>query len=110
MKRQRKTITPEMICKYFGQSARINRGLMGGYRVTTPNGGEIKISQSNIDPIYGGSDVYRAAVLLANEAWGGGKVNGPAAFKLAVIAHSEAEGINMRVADAAGSRGRSSPG
>lgn len=97
MKRQRKKITPEMIRKYFGQDARITQSLFGGFRVRTPRGGDIKISQSNINPVYGGSDVYRAAVLLSQEAWGGGRVKGPAEFKLAVLSHGEAEGVNMRV-------------
>jgi hypothetical protein len=99
MKRKRKTITPEMIRKYFGQNAGITRRLFGGFRVRTPRGVDIKISQSNINLVYGGSDVYRAAVLLSEEAWGGGKVKGPAEFKLAVLAHGEAEDVNMRVAE-----------
>ena len=96
MKRERIAITPEMIRKYFGQSAEIT-SFMGRYTVKTARGGEIKITQSNINPIYGGREVYRATALLANEAWGGGTVNGPAEFKLAMIAHGEAEGVNMRV-------------
>jgi hypothetical protein len=99
MKRQRKPITPEMIRKYFGPGARIT-GFAGRYTVRTANGGEVKISQTNIDPVYGGSDVYRAAVLLSDEAWGGGEVyGGSAEFKLAVLAHGEAEGVNLRVAE-----------
>jgi len=99
MKRQRKTITPEMIRQYFGQSARI-RSFAGRYTVRTSNGGEVKISQTNIDPVYGGSDVCRAAVLLSNEAWGGGRVHGGSPeFKLAMLAHGEAEGVNLRVAE-----------
>jgi hypothetical protein len=96
MKRERIPITPEMIRRYFGQSARIT-SFMGRYTVKTARGGEIKITQSNINPIYGGREVYRATALLASEAWGGGTVNGPAEFKLAMIAHGEAEGVNMRV-------------
>lgn len=99
MKRERKPITPEMIRKYFGKSARIT-GFAGRYRVRTVDGGEVKISQSNINPLYGGSDVYRAAVLLAKEAWGSGKVHGGSAeFKLAMLAHGESEGMNLRVAE-----------
>jgi hypothetical protein len=98
MKRELKTITPEMIREYFGQSARIT-SFAGRYTVKTAGGGEVKISQTNINPVYGGADVYRASVLLANEAWGGGKVNGPADFKLAALAHAENEGVNMRVAE-----------
>jgi hypothetical protein len=97
MKRERKTITPEMIRKYFGQNARITRRIADGWRVRTANGGEIKISQSNINPVYGRADVYRAAVLLANDAWGGGTVNGPPDFMLAMLAHGENESVNLRV-------------
>ena len=96
MKRKRIPITPEMIRTYFGQSARIT-SFMGRFTVRTPRGGEVKITQSNINPIYGGREVYRATALLADEAWGGGTVNGPAEFKMAMIAHGEAEGVNMRV-------------
>lgn len=98
MKRKKIPITPEMIRKYFGPNARIT-SFLGRYTVKTARGGEVKISQSNINPLYGGAEVYRAAVLLANEAWGGGKVNGPADFKMAMLAHGEAEGVNMHVAE-----------
>src|ERR1700722_1112465 len=97
MKRKHKSITPEMIRRYFGQNARIT-SFMGRYRVRTEDGGEVKISQSNINLLYGGSDVHRAVVLLGNEAWGDLTVNGgPAEFKLAMLAHGEAEGINTRI-------------
>jgi hypothetical protein len=97
MKREHKLITPEMIRRYFGQDARIT-SFMGRYRVRTADGGEVKISQSNINPLYGGSDVHRAITLLGNEAWGGLTVNGgPAEFKLAMLAHGEAEGVNIRI-------------
>jgi hypothetical protein len=101
MKRERKTITPDMVRKYFGRSAKIS-SFAGRYTVKTPNGGKVKISQSKITTVYGGSDVYRAVVLLEGEAWGGCKVNGPPEFKLAMIAHGEAEGVNVQV----GERGR----
>jgi hypothetical protein len=97
MKRKHKSITPEMIRRYFGQNARIT-SFMGRYRVRTEDGGEVKISQSNINLLYGGSDVHRAVVLLGNEAWGDLTVNGgPAEFKLAMLAHGEAEGVNTRI-------------
>ena len=96
MKPKRIPITPEMIQPHFGASARIT-SFLGRYTVKTARGGEVKISQSNINPICGGSDVYRAAVLLSNEAWGGGRVNGPADFKLATLAHGECEGVDVRV-------------
>jgi len=96
MKREKKHITREMIQKHFGHDARIT-SFMGRYTVKTARGGEVKITQSNINPIYGGRDVYRATVLLANEAWGGGSVNGPPEFKLAMLAHGDASGVNMRV-------------
>jgi len=99
MKRERKPITPEMIRKYFGNSARIT-GFAGRYRVRTASGGDVKISQSNINPLCGGSDVYRATVLLAKEAWGGGKVHGGSVeFKLACLSHGEAEDVTMRVGE-----------
>jgi hypothetical protein len=98
MKRKKIPITPEMIRKYFGQNARIT-SFMGRYTVKTARGGEVKITQSNINPVYGGADVYRAVALLANEAWGGGQVNGPAEFKLAMLAHGEAEGVKMHIAE-----------
>jgi hypothetical protein len=101
MKPKCKTITPDMIRKYFGRSAKIS-SFAGRYTVKTPNGGKIKISQSQIKTIYGGSDVYRAATLLSREAWGGSKVNGSPEFKLAMLAHGEAEGVNVQV----GERGR----
>lgn len=97
MKRQRKTITPEMLRECFGPNARIT-SFLGRYTVRTARG-EVKISQTNINLVYGGADVYRAVVLLANEAWGGGKVKGPADFKMVILAHGEAEGVNMHVAE-----------
>lgn len=101
MKRKRIPITREMIQRHFGASARITN-FLGRYTVRTVRGGEVKISQSNINPICGGSDVYRAAVLLANEAWGGGKVKGPADFKMAALAWAEHEGVDMRVKERGG--------
>src|ERR1700722_15963535 len=101
MKRERKTITREMIQRYFGANARIT-SFLGRYTVRTARGGEVKISQSNINPICGGSDVYRAAVLLTDEAWGGGRVNGPADFKMVALAHAEYEGVDMRVKERGG--------
>jgi hypothetical protein len=97
MKREHKPITPEMIRRYFGQNARIT-SFMGRYRVRTADGGEVKISQSNITLLYGGSDVHRAVTLLGNEAWGSISVNGgPAEFKLAMMAHGETEGVKIQI-------------
>lgn len=102
MKRKKVPITAEMIRKYFGQNARIT-GFAGRFKVRTANGGEIKISQSNIEPIFGGSDVYSACVRLSQEAWGGGQVYGDSAeSKLSLLAHGEAEGVNLRVAERGG--------
>lgn len=101
MKHKRIRITREMIRRHFGASARIT-SFLGRYTVKTPRGGECKITQRNINPICGGSDVYRASVLLANEAWGGGKVNGPPDFKMAALAHAEFEGVDMRVKERGG--------
>jgi hypothetical protein len=101
MSRKRIPITRDMIQRHFGAGARIS-SFLGRYTVRTARGGEVKISQSNINPVCGGSDVYRAAVLLANEAWGGGRVNGPADFKMAALAHAEHEGVDMRVRERGG--------
>lgn len=101
MKRVLKTITPEMIRRHFGANAQITN-FLGRYTVRTARGGEAKISQRNINPICGGSDVYRACVLLADEAWGGGKVKGPDDFKAAALAHAEFEGVDMRVKERGG--------
>ncbi len=94
-------ITREMIERYFGANARIT-SFLGRYTVRTARGGEVKITDRNINPICGGADVYRAAVLLADEAWGGGQVKGPADFKMAALAHAEYEGVDMRVRERGG--------
>jgi hypothetical protein len=100
MKRQHKTITREMIQQCFGRSARISR-FLGSWKVRTASGGLVKIAQSGIRVVYGGSDVYRSGTLLANEAWGGGQVEDGCSpeTKLAWLAHGEAEGVPMRVGE-----------
>jgi hypothetical protein len=101
MKRKKIPITREMIRRHFGASARIS-SFLGRYTVRTARGGEVKISQSNISPICGGADVYRAAVLLANEAWGGGKVKGSTDFKMVALAWADHERVDMRVKERGG--------
>ena len=88
-----KRITPEMIKKYFGVDAKIERRLGGVFLVRTATGGEIEITRDRIRPHLGGEDVYRAMTLLASEAWGGLKASGPREHILACMAHGEALGV-----------------
>jgi hypothetical protein len=93
---KRKPITKALIKKYFGKDARV-QGFSGHYRVTTPSGGEVLISQKYIKTIFGGEDIYRAVVLLAGECWGGMRAGqGSREFMLASIAHGEALGVDVR--------------
>jgi hypothetical protein len=93
---KRKPITRALIKKYFGKDARIV-GFGGHYRVTTPNGGEVIISQKKIKLIFGGEDIYRAMILLEGECWGSVKAgHGSREFMLASIAHGEALGVDVQ--------------
>jgi hypothetical protein len=98
MKPKRKTITPEMIRQCFGPDAAITKRL-GGYKVTTRDGGEVRITQRNLNPVRLSRRALAGCARLAGEAWGGGTVNGPADFKLAALAWGESEGVNMQVAE-----------
>jgi LPXTG-motif cell wall-anchored protein len=96
MKRRTKPITRVVIKKYFGKDAKVY-GFGGHYRVVTPSGGEVSISQKKINTIYGGEDVYRAVVLLAGECWGGLELKGGSRESmLASMAHGEALGVNVQ--------------
>lgn len=95
MKRKSKPITKELIRKYFGKNAKVY-GFGGRYRVTTPTGGVVTITQNEVKVLYGGDDVYRAQTLLIGECWGSGKVHGSREYMLASIAHGEAEGVNIQ--------------
>jgi hypothetical protein len=95
MKHKNKPITKELIKKYFGKNAKVH-GFAGHYRVTTPTGGKVTITQSEVKLIYGGDDVYRAMTLLMGECWGSGKVRGSREFMLAFVAHGEASGVNIQ--------------
>jgi len=90
-----KRITAEMIKKYFGVDAEIERRLGGVFLVRTATGGEIEITRDRIRPHLGGEDVYRAMTLLASEAWGGIKASGPREHILACMAHGEALGVKV---------------
>jgi hypothetical protein len=96
MKQRRKPITRAVIKKYFGKDARVI-GFGGRYRVTTPSGGELLISQKKIKLIFGGDDIYRAMTLLEGECWGAVKAgHGSREFMLASIAHGEALGVDVQ--------------
>lgn len=98
MKRQLKTITPEMLRRRFGSNARI-AGSGGCYRVATADGGEVKIRQGKMTAERDSSDMRRGCVLLAGEAWGGGKISGGESTesKLVWLAHGSAAGVDMRL-------------
>lgn len=91
-------ITPEMLRACFGPDAAIRKRL-GWFRVTTRDGGEVKINDHHINPVRVSRRAWAGCVRLAGEAWGGGTVNGPPDFKLAAMAWAESEGVNMRVAE-----------
>jgi hypothetical protein len=80
---------------YFGKSAKI-RGFCGYYRITTPTGGEVVISPREIKLIFGGDDVYRAVTLLSRDKWGRATVRGSREFMLGMMAHGEANNVNVR--------------
>lgn len=90
-------ITKEMVRRHFGSRARIWCVGLGAWRVTTPTGGDVTITQTRLRLRAGGDDVYRACVLIAGEAWGGG-VAGPGSreFMLGAVAHGEAWNVPIR--------------
>ena len=92
-----KRITKEMVRRHFGSRARIRWIALGAWRVTTQTGGDVTITQTKIRLRSGGDDVYRACVLLAGEAWGGGVANrGSREFMLGAVAHGEAWNVPVR--------------
>jgi hypothetical protein len=93
-KRTRKRITPEMIKKHFGADVGIERRLSGIFLVRTSTG-ELEIKQDGFRIHTGGEDVYRSITLLAGEAWGGLKANGPREHILACMAHGEVLGVDV---------------
>ena len=91
---KRRKITSEMIRKYFGPDAGIEEQFFGdGFRVTTTNGGEIEIGQTEFRIRAGGDDVYEAMTLLSAEAWGGLTARGSQENIMAFMAHGEALGV-----------------
>jgi len=95
MKQQQKKITKDLIRKYYGPQAKI-RGFGGHYRVKTPTGGEVLVRPNEIKILVGLDDVYRAAIRLAGECWGGARAaNGSREFMLGCMLHGEAEGVNV---------------
>ena len=92
MAKQRK-ITAKMIRRYFGPDAGIEERFFGGFRVTTPTGGEVEITQTEYKLHSGGNDVYEALTLLSNEAWGGMMASGAHEHIVAMMAHGEALGV-----------------
>ena len=96
MKRKRIPITPEMIRACFGPAAEISK-FLGRYKVTMRDGGVVKIWQNNIKPVRASRDAYAGCARLVGEAWGGGQVKGPPDFLLAMLAHGENEGVDLRV-------------
>jgi hypothetical protein len=91
---QRK-ITEAMIRKYFGLYASIEKKLFGGFRVTTPTGGDVEIQQDKYTIHAGGHDVHAAMAMLGGEAWGGITAQGPPEFIMAMMAHGEFTGVNV---------------
>jgi len=88
-------ITAKMIHRYFGPDAGIEERLFGGFRVTTPTGGDVEITQTEYKLHAGGNDVYEALTLLSNEAWGGMTATGPHEHIVAMMAHGEALGVSV---------------
>jgi hypothetical protein len=88
-------ITRAMIRKCFGPHVTIRRKFFGGFRVTTPTGGEVEIDHHKCKIHAGGSDVYEAVTLLTADAWGDITAEGSAEFNMAMIAHGEALGVNV---------------
>ena len=80
---------------YFGKGAKIT-GFGGHYRVTTPTGGEVLIKPNEFKLIFGGDDVYRACTLLSQQMWGSATVRGSREFMLGMMAHGEANNVNVR--------------
>lgn len=90
-----KPVNRDLIRTYFGKGAKIS-GFGGHYRVTTPTGGEVLIKPNKIDLVFGGDDVYRAVTLLSREMWGSAAVRGSREFVLGMMAHGEANDVNVR--------------
>ena len=91
---KRRKITYQMIQECFGPQAGIEEEFFGdGFRVTTPTGGDVKISQAKCEVHAGGDDVYEAVTRLSTEAWGGMTASGPPEAVAAFIAHGEALGM-----------------
>lgn len=88
-------ITTDMIRRHFGPYARIEKKLFGGFRVTTPTGGEVEIQQDGYTMHAGGHDVHSAMIMLGGEAWGGVTAQGPPEFILTMMAHGECTGVDV---------------
>ncbi|MGH9444126.1 MAG: hypothetical protein ACRD3O_00025 [Terriglobia bacterium] len=93
-KRKRKKITREMVRAVFGDDAQI--GWFYPWRVKTLTGGEVVISQRNIQTITGTEDTHRAVMLLVAECWGKCVSYGSPEFVLAQVMHGEAAGVPIR--------------
>ncbi len=95
-RRKYKRITKELIRGYFGEDAKIS-WFGCPWRVKTLTGGEALISQREIKIIFGTEDVYRGAILLVGECWGGAVAHpGSNEFMLASVMHGEAAGVPIR--------------
>ncbi len=88
-----KEITREMVLKYL-PDAFIEDMFLGGWRVTTPGGGELEIDDA-IQFHSGGPEVIRAFVLLSAETYGDNfTVSGPDDFTVSVMQHAALNHIN----------------
>jgi hypothetical protein len=90
-----KKITKKLIREHFGKRAVIKRKLFGDFHITTPDGGDVELSQTSFKIHAGGKDVYRAMVSLGNDVWGRITVHGPTEHVLSMMAHGEMGGVDI---------------
>lgn len=90
-----KEITEALIRVHFAPQIQVERKLGGVFYVTTPDGGEVEITQTTYKIYVGGRDVYRSIVSLGHDAWGSITVHGGHEQVLGMLAHGESQGVNI---------------
>jgi type IV secretory pathway TraG/TraD family ATPase VirD4 len=97
MAKAKLSITKKLLKKYFGEDADIS-GLFGTYHVRLPNGASLKISDEGMAEVEGGPEIYRPAMALVRDVWGGtATVTGSAGHILSAMISGQSLGVDVSV-------------